>query len=285
MKWFKRISLFLISALIASGTYFKAQFDGWFLHERTSSEIARIIEPHLEVFRPRGYGPYKTVLMFHGCGGDQDQQRHWASVFKSWGYAAVYVNSYEGRNIDYQRAHQKVCQGRELLGGERASDVHAALSWVNKQPWVDQQNIVLAGWSHGAWTIMDAYALQAEGRQANGVSDSFNTDLSSIRGVVLFYAYCGIGSKTGQGGWVSSPDVLAIDVARDTVVGTRACDKSLSWIKASGSSVQHEIFEGVDHAFDAEALSKEERDKYLTPKELGLEAVEKAKRLLQEFLR
>lgn len=285
MTWLKRILLFLISAVVAGGVYFKAKVDGWFLEEKTSSEIAQIIEPHLEIFRPDGDGPFKTILMFHGCGGDQSQQRYWGEVFRSWGYAAVYVNSYAGRNIDQQRADSEVCKGEELLGAERAADVHAAVNWSNQQPWVNQHDLVLAGWSHGAWTIMDAFALQSEGRQANGISNAFETDLALIRDVVLFYPYCGIGSKTSETGWVSNPNVLTIDAAQDTVVGTRVCDESLSWIEATGSVVQHEIFEGVDHAFDAEAISQRKKEKYLTPKEAALDAIEKAKLIIQEFLR
>jgi len=285
MNWLQRILLFVMSGLLSASVYYKGKRNGWFLDDQTTSQISQIIEPHIEVFRPEGAGPYKTILMFHGCGGDQEQQRYWAEVFKSWGYAGVYVDSYAGRNIDDHRASDSVCQGRELLGSERAADVYAALNWATKQSWVNQSSIALVGWSHGAWSIMDAFALRTKGRQANGLQGSFNVNFSLISDVVLFYPYCGIGSLTGSEGWLDSPDVLAIDVAEDTVVGSRICDKSFSWVELSGSSLQHEIFSGVDHAFDAEALSSKEKDRYLTPKQDGLIAIAKAKRVLYEFLR
>lgn len=285
MTWFKRIFLFIASAVIAAGAYYKSKIDGWFLEQRTAVQISQIVEPHLEVFRPEGDGPFKTILMFHGCGGDQEQQRYWAEVFESWGYAAIYVNSYTGRNIDQQRAKQKVCRGQELFGSERAADVLAAINWSNQQTWIDQRNIVLAGWSHGAWSIMDAFALEAQGRQPLGLNGSFEVSVSQVDEVILFYPYCGIASMTGSEGWLAKPNVVVIDVAEDTVVGTRTCDKSLGLIRTSGSRVQHEIFNGVDHAFDAEAINSEIKQAYRTPKEIGLQAIEKAKVVLREFLR
>jgi dienelactone hydrolase len=284
VSWTKRILLFISSAFLAAGFYFASVLNGWFVPAATPASVSDLITPHLTVYRPEGDGPFKTILMFHGCGGDAEQQQFWGKTFQSMGYAAVYVDSYAGRGISHERALAKVCRGRELLGAQRAGDVLAAITWANQQAWTAKQDIVLMGWSHGAWSIMDAFALDQKGELPYGLEQQFTADLTSIRQVVLFYPYCGMASQTSEQGWQQAPTVLAIDVANDTVVGTNACMQSYDWISKSGVGVQHHVLEGVDHAFDVDAVSQRENWTYRTPKPKGLEAIEQVKLLLRNFL-
>ncbi|GHA04350.1 dienelactone hydrolase [Arenicella chitinivorans] len=283
MSWLKRIFLFISSAVLAAGLYFASVLNGWLVPAATPSAISALITPHLTVYRPDGDGPFKTILMFHGCGKDPEQQQYWGETFQNMGYAAVYVDSYAGRGISPERAQAKVCRGRELLGAQRAGDVLAAITWANQQTWTAKQDIVLMGWSHGAWSIMDAYAFDQKGELPHGVSAEFTADLASIRQVVLFYPYCGVASQTDKSGWQHKPIVLAIDVANDSVVDSSLCGQSYDWISKSGVGVQHHVLEGVGHAFDVDAVSQRENRTYRTPKAQALAAVDKVKRLLQSF--
>ena len=284
MNWVKRIILFVSSAVLAAGLYFASVLNGWLVPAAPPSSVSDLITPHLTVYRPEGDGPFKTILMFHGCGQDAEQQQYWGHFFEGLGYAAVSVDSYAGRGITQERALAKVCRGRELLGAQRAGDVLAAITWANQQPWTAKQDIVLMGWSHGAWSIMDAYALDQKGALPYGLSHAFTADLASIRQVVLFYPYCGMASHTDEQGWQQQPTVLAIDVANDSVVGSDACVPSYDWISKSGVGVQHHVLEDVDHAFDVDAISQRENRTYRTHKAPAAAAIDKVKLLLRNFL-
>lgn len=284
MKWTKRLFLILVFTIVGIGVYVKSELGGWFVVKRTAEELANIVEPHLTVFKPDGVGPFKTVLMFHGCGGNSDQQKYWGEVFKSWGYAAVYVNSYPGRGIDASRAQENVCSGSELRGSERAGDVLTALAWSKRQAWVEHRTLIVAGWSHGAWSVMDAFALQTENKLPHGLKTQPDASLSDIDKVVLFYPYCGLASKTRKLGWALDPDVLAIEVAEDRVVGAGACENEFIAIENSTTIFEHEVFKGVDHAFDTDATSTAANRKYRTPKALALLATKRARQIVKVFL-
>jgi dienelactone hydrolase len=223
--------------------------------------------------------------MFHGCGGNPDQQTYWGNAFKEMGFVGVYIDSYSGRSIDFEGAQTQVCNGNELRGAERASDVLTAIAWANRQPWADKDNIILAGWSHGAWSVMDTFALDRQNTLPHNLNSAPDVDLNSIKQAVLFYPYCGIASKTGTAGWAVNPDILLIEVANDSVVGKQVCDSSFSWIKNSGSQVQHKIFKGVDHAFDTDAVSTLAGRTQRTPIGKAKIALEESKELVTTFLK
>jgi len=284
MKWLKRFSLLVLGMLLAGSIYVYGSLQGWYTSAQSPEELSNMIEPHLTVFKPAGQGPFETVFMFHGCGGDEQQQIFWGEKFKAMGLAAVYVNSYAGRNIDFDRAISHVCSGRQLIGAERAGDVLTVMAWSKKQAWVDQSRLNVAGWSHGAWSVMDAFAIHAKNELPHGLSKTPNADLADIKNTILFYPYCGFGVKTDSNGWGVTTNILAIDTAEDTVVGTRLCDEKYQAIRDSGSPVRHEVFEGVDHAFDTDAVRTGDNWEYRTPRELAKAAAEKARLLLAEFL-
>lgn len=284
MKRTKYLFLILVIATACIGVYVKSELDGWFISSKTTEELANIVEPHITVFKPDGPGPFKTVLMFHGCGGRSEQQIYWGEMIKSWGYAAVYVNSYAGRNIDANRAQESVCSGDEFRGSERAGDVLTALAWSKRQTWVEHRALIVVGWSHGAWSVMDAFALQAQNKLPHGLTKQPDGNLADIDKVVLFYPYCGIASKTTKHGWKLEPDVLAIEVAEDTVVGAGVCENEFIAIENSTPIFEHEVFRGVDHAFDTDAISTDVNRTYRTPKAQALSATKRAQQHVKLFL-
>src|SRR5690606_33200046 len=114
--------------------------------------------------KPQGEGPFPVVLQFHGCGGKKNLQERWAAVARAAGWAAVVVDSYGPRRISRLEAYATVCTGLQLWGRERAGDLFAMMEWARRQPWIDPKRIVLAGWSHGGWTTLDAMSM-TPGRQ------------------------------------------------------------------------------------------------------------------------
>ena len=118
-----------------------------------------LIPPSVAVLRPSGRGPFRTIIMMHGCGGRQPFLFHYAEAFRNAGLAAVVVDSFAHRGIDRLSAHLTVCTGLRLRGRERANDLYAVIDWLCEQDWCDTDQISAAGWSHGGWAVMDAMSL------------------------------------------------------------------------------------------------------------------------------
>lgn len=218
--------------------------------EQLSTRIAALV-PHLTVVRPEGPGPFPTVLQFHGCGGRKAFQDTWADVGRAAGWAVVVVDSFAPRGIGSLEARATVCTGLRLWGRQRAGDVYAALVWARAQAWADPQRLALAGWSHGAWTIMDALALPPERRAvATGLTGLGPDPLAGVEAAFLVYPYAGRAALPAQLGWQAQPRTVAIVAGRDLVVGNSAPRRHLEALSAQGLPIRIERFANATHAFD-----------------------------------
>lgn len=221
------------------------------------------LAPSVEVFLPDGDGPFPAVIQFHGCGGKKNLQARWAAVARAAGWAVVVVDSYAHRRISRLEAYATVCTGLQLWGRERAGDLYAMLAWVRRQPWANADCIALAGWSHGAWTVLDAMALHP-GRDAEKetrLTGLPNEPLEGLRGAFILYPWQGIGALAPHRGLRVDVPVQAIVGTADTVVGGKTVARVLSGMKTPASAISVELFEGATHAFD-EIEAQDWRVKY-----------------------
>jgi dienelactone hydrolase len=106
------------------------------------------------LFRPQASAPVPVVITLHGCGGlltrsgdVQKRERDWARRIVAWGYAALFVDSFNPRGF------REVCtlgeDQRAIRPRDRAEDVAAAIAWIRETPTLDPRRIALVGWSHG----------------------------------------------------------------------------------------------------------------------------------------
>jgi len=198
------------------------------------------LEPHLAIAKPDGEGPFPVSLQFHGCGGIFAMQREYAEAARAAGVAAVIVDSFAPRGIGRLEAQATVCTGLKFRGGERSADVRAALRWLRRQPWADQERIAVAGWSHGAWAVMEALV----GAQ---------TDLG-LQAAMLFYPYCGVASRTYSQGWGDNrPKVYGVVGGRDAVVGRRLPERAFGRLRRDGLAVKTIFLDAAAHCFDEQA--------------------------------
>lgn len=229
----------------------------------TLDQRIEALAPSVELFLPEGKGPHPVVIQFHGCGGKKNLQGRWAAVAQAAGWAVVVVDSYAHRRISRLEAYATVCTGLQLWGRERAGDLYAMLAWVRRQAWADADRIALAGWSHGAWTVLDAMALQP-GRDAEketrltGIPDE---PLTGLRGAFILYPWQGIGALAPQRGLRIDVPIQAIVGTADSVVGGKNVARVLTGMKTPGQSIKVELFEGATHAFD-EIEAQDWRVKY-----------------------
>lgn len=217
--------------------------------ETLDQRTARLV-PHLIVTRPEGDGPFPVVFMLHGCGGQRPFQDGMAEVALRAGAAVVQIDSFGPRQIGRASAIALVCTGMRLHGRERAGDLYAAMSWARTQSWADAARFGAVGWSHGAWTIMDALALRPdEIERATGLSGLSDEPLQGLAGTLLVYPYTSVASYAGRRDWRFAPHRnIAIVAERDYIVGpTRG---TLERQRARGTPMEIIVFEGATHAFE-----------------------------------
>jgi dienelactone hydrolase len=262
---------------------------GWVNRERVALDLlaARVgkttlaarealLAPAIEYLPPEGVAPpYPTVIQFHGCGGMRPAfMRQWADVANAAGFMAVIVDSYAPRGIARERALETVCKGKELIGQERAGDVLAAYDIVRQRSDVDAGRIVLAGWSHGAWSVMDLLALggAAPAGLAGGGPEP------APAGVIAVYPYCGVGARSRISPWRARPATLAFIAGADTVVDPKECTALFEKMNKAGLEAQVVVYPDADHVFDDRHLPDEFKHFF------NGEALADAERRYAEFL-
>ena len=205
------------------------------------------LEPWLTILKPAGAGPFPVSVQLHGCGGIQPMQFAYAGAARDAGIAVVVLDSLGPRGLGRIEAQLTVCSGLRLRGTERAADFLAVLDWLQTQRWADADRVAGAGWSHGAWSIMEALVAPPEGPRA---------PISRLRGAILVYPYAGPPARNRRLGWGENrPKVYACLAGRDAVVGMRAPDRALRRLAEDGLQVRRLTLSDATHCFDDENAS------------------------------
>jgi len=202
------------------------------------------LAPHLSLFTPaQGNGPFATVLVFHGCNG---QSPAFIEDVKRWllpaGYALLFVDSLGARGIEDWRP---VCAGKRLWGNERALDVYAAIELAAALPQVDGQRLALLGYSHGGWTILDAFAYA--GAAGHGFTATGDAALQRVRAAVTFYPYCGFPAQLRQGISRELPTLVLL-AGKDRITDHQQCLNALGSLNLG--EVRIVQYNNADHVFD-----------------------------------
>lgn len=219
---------------------------------QTLQERIALLDSTFEVVRPDAPGRVPLAILLHGCGGRQPFLDGYAEALKRVGVASLIVDSHKPRRIDRVAASLTVCTGARLQGRERAGDLFAAFAWARTQDWVDSSALIAAGWSHGAWTVLDAMTLRpgAEMARATKLIDLPQEPLAGLSGAFLAYPYAGIASTGGKRAPRLKPATTAIVCGRDHIVGTKTPLTVMARLRAHGLPVELRLFEQNTHAFE-----------------------------------
>jgi dienelactone hydrolase len=209
-----------------------------------------LIEPYLKIVYPPGPGPFPAVILCHGCGGVRRIMHAYADAAARAGVAAIIVDSCTPRGIDYQAALAQVCTGRRLWGRERAADLHAALAVARDDPRLDSARLALAGWSHGGWTILDAFALQAGGEAPDGLDKPPADAFDGVKGVFLVYPYVSGPALARRRDFTPPAPIEAVLVEEDAMASDADAADVLARLKKQGAAVSWSTLGGVTHGFD-----------------------------------
>ncbi len=242
------------------------------------AERLELLQPNIIVRTPEGPGPFPVVFQMHGCAGARLEFQHmWADIAVRNGYMAVIIDSLRPRNVSRPQALETVCTGKQLIGQERAGDLLVVIDTILKRPDVNPEQLVLTGWSHGAWTAMDFLTMDLKDQRPAGLP-AYNKARPKIAGAVLFYPYCGIGTRTRINDWVEQPKTLALIAGADTIVDHRQCLSAFDKLEKAGISIDRTIYPDTEHAFDDPFI--EEGWKHWHSPENLIDATDKVERFL-----
>lgn len=201
------------------------------------------------LFRPKGDGPYRTVLMMHGCSGlyrkDGDIQINlaaWIDRFVDWGYLVLAVDGFKPRGFR-SMCHKRKRPLHSL--DDRPYDAYGGLAWLIKQPFVQKNRIALVGWSNGAMATLS-------GMRRDYVDD-FGGDLR-FTAAAAFYPGCITLSKRNDGVYRPYGPLLVFVGLADNWTYAKPCMKLMKGARDVGLVAEIAAYEGAYHAFDHPSL-------------------------------
>ena len=250
------IAAILVVAVIGGALVWRAEplYLAWLAGKTETTTLAArraLIADAVEIHIPdTDNAPHPTVLMFHGCAGPRMAfMRQWATVFTDVGYAAMIVDSAGPRGYDRQQALNIICAGKALIGQERAGDIFAAIDIARQDPRLDADRLVLAGWSHGAWTVMDFLTMDSEKRRPAGLAGALPASPALV-GAIFFYPHCGTGALSKFRPWRETPPALAFVAGADEIVEPEKCVRLFQKKVRRGAPIDFTIYPEAQHVFD-----------------------------------
>ena len=254
--------MLIVGALAAVGFAALGGFGAWgalngrFIAKTSPQELGEKLAPFMQVYKPDGEGPFPTVLLFPGCGGvigvngPVQIMPDYAKAANKAGFAAIVVDSYGPRDIEFDYAIANICSGRTFRGGERAGDVLAAITYVQTLDYVDGEKIVLAGWSHGGWSIMDLLTFDLSTETPHNISEAPADALDGVIGAYLTYPYSGFPARTSRRGWVVKPPARVVMASADLTAPVADIEAAIARMRESGVEVEDVTYADATHGFD-----------------------------------
>lgn len=209
-----------------------------------------MLAPYVRAFGPPDEEPRPAVILFHGCAGVRPHMDIYAQAAARAGYRAFVIDSYEPRGWAQGYATTFVCSGAMFWGRERAGDVLAAVWGLSQDPGVDAERINLAGWSHGAWSIMDLMTMPLTSPGEAALADPCPEPLDGVRSLFLVYPYGGPGALSRSRPWVRPLETYGVVAEKDHLTGQADALRVFDAARTIGSDTHLWIAPGT-HAFDA----------------------------------
>jgi dienelactone hydrolase len=250
------IILFSLFFLII-GNYFSNVFAGYYrlnVEQVYSSDHFNLLKPHFEIVKPSSGKKFPTVIMFHACGGPYPYLDSWQKFFSDSGIASIQVDSTGPRGMNRRTAIRTVCSGFDLQGQERAGDVYSVLANLDQFSWIDNDNIFIAGWSHGAYTLMDFMTMNDDLVPSN-ILDFNQNAIPRIKGKITFYPHCGILNLSQKYKWRTRTPSLVFLADQDgfgLATQPSDCIELFQSMNKNEKYIDYYLMENSTHVFDSE---------------------------------
>jgi len=222
--------------------------------------IEESLRPHLRIELPEGEGPFPTALLFSGCDGPADNLDRWSAMLVARGWAAISVDSHRPRDLLDYDVWRLVCAGQLMLGSERAGDVLVSIYGARRMAFVDPDRLVLIGFSHGGWSIMELMVFEDRWTLPYSVSalpdDPVDHPLDGVRGSILVYPYCGAANRARERGWRFAAPTLFLLAENDIIAPAAECLGIVAKLADRGLTVEGSVLPGTTHGFDQQARAQ-----------------------------
>ena len=254
-KLFFIILFSLIFLIIVN--YFSKVFAGYYrlnVEQVYSSEHFNFLKPHFEIVKPSSGKKFPTVIMFHACGGPYPYLDSWQKFFSDSGIASIQVDSTGPRGMNRRTAIRTVCSGFDLQGQERAGDVYSVLANLDQFSWIDNDNLFIAGWSHGAYTLMDFMTMNDDLVPSN-ILDFNQNAIPRIKGKITFYPHCGILNLSQKYKWRTRTPSLVFLADQDgfgLATQPSDCIELFQSMNKNEKYIDYYLMENSTHVFDSE---------------------------------
>ena len=209
--------------------------------ETSMDAISKQLRPHDQRFFPEGSGKVPTVLFFHGCSGPTaSHEEDWAKKLNGAGIGMIAVDSYEGRDIEWQQA----CNFQAMTPWQRSADILATIEDVKSDPRVDVGQLYLAGFSHGAVTIWTALTQASTKSAPIGLAEWPQVGFEQrIQGAFMFYGTC-------MQPWTVDVDSVMFLGTEDRYIEEEVCQAYAPNHPAKAGKLALKVYPGATHTFD-----------------------------------
>ena len=254
-KWFFIILFSLIFLIL--GNYFSKVFAGYYrlnVEQVYASDHFNFLKSHFEIVKPESGQKFPTVIMFHACGGPYPYLDSWQKFFSDNGIASIQVDSTGPRGMTRRTAIRTVCSGVDLQGQERAGDVYSILTNLDQYSWIDKENLFVAGWSHGAYTLMDFMTMNDNLIPSN-ILDFDQQFIPKIKGKITFYPHCGILNLSQKYPWrTKTPSIVFLADQDGFGLATQPtdCIDLFDSMNKEEKYIDYYLMENSTHVFDSE---------------------------------
>ncbi len=213
-----------------------------------------MLKPYITAYGPDDDRTLPAVLLFHACNGVRDHIHQYAQkAADEADVRAFVIDSFLPRGWDHTAAMSLVCSGLALHGYERSGDVLAAVWGISQRADVDENRLSLAGWSHGAWSIMDLMTQRLSREGSARLMNPSPEPLMGVKSLFLVYPYINYPARSNTHGWEYKPKTLAVLARNDFLTAHAHAANIFAHLKSEGVPVETLDLEAT-HCFDEDGV-------------------------------
>ena len=256
LKW--TFLLFITFVILLLGNHTSKLMAGYYglnVEKDYAEDHFDFLKSHFEIVKPDIEKKHTTIIMFHPCGGPLPYLDSWQKFFLKSGIASIQVNSYGPRDIPREVAVRGVCSGYDFQGQERAGDIYSVLSHLKNYNWIDPKNLFVAGWSHGAYSLMDFMTMDEDNLSPTNLIDFELSNIPSLKGMILFYPHCGIMNLSQHHNWIEKIPTTVFLAELDgfgLVTKPEDCIELFDKMNKEKKYIDYYVMENATHIFDSE---------------------------------
>jgi dienelactone hydrolase len=183
-------------------------------------------------------GKFPAVILAHGVGGVSAEREYaWAKRLKSWGIAAVVIDSFTGRGIK-----PPIYAGTPGFTHVAAHivDAYLALQLISTHPKVDGTRVAVMGFSRGGELAVNAVFERFRVGAIGAAPHRFAA-------YIPFYPYCNFRHVSKS---LATAPMLMLLAGADEQNEAAPCERLGAWLKDRGIPIRVVTYAGAHHGFD-----------------------------------